>query len=100
MRDVATLGEYLRAEQVPIGIITTPPDVAQQVAQIMASSGVRGILNFAPGTISVNPEINVRHVDLALELEGLSFAITEATNGIEGGPEGRGRGDLAGIEEA
>jgi redox-sensing transcriptional repressor len=100
VRDVAALGEYLRTEKIPIGIITTPPEVAQGIAEIMAASGVRGILNFAPATISVGGEVSVRHVDLALELEGLSFAITEATNGLEGSTEEDGPGDFAGIEEA
>jgi redox-sensing transcriptional repressor len=100
VRDVATLAEYLRTEQVPIGIITTPPEVAQGIAEIMAGGGVRGILNFASATISVGADVSVRHVDLASELEGLSFAITEATNGLEGNAEEGGPGDFAGIEEA
>jgi redox-sensing transcriptional repressor len=100
VREVATLREFLRADPVPIGIITTPPEVAQGVAEIMAECGVRGILNFAPATLVVGPEVSVRHVDLALELEGLSFAITEATNGTGEDAEDRDPGNFAGIEEA
>jgi redox-sensing transcriptional repressor len=100
VKDVGTLRETLQAEHVPIGIIATPPEVAQEIADILAAGGVRGILNFAPTPIAVAKEVRVRLVDLALELEGLSFAITEATNGLEAISESGDPGELAGLEEA
>jgi redox-sensing transcriptional repressor len=81
IRPAQELVEYLRAEDVAIGIITTPPSAAQEVADKLVAGGVRGILNFAPATITVPPSVRVRDVNLTFELEGLTFAITEENNG-------------------
>jgi redox-sensing transcriptional repressor len=90
IRPAQELVEYLRAEDVAIGIITTPPSAAQQVADILVAGGVRGILNFAPATIHVPASVRVRNVNLTFELEGLTFALTEENNG----------GDFSGFEAA
>jgi redox-sensing transcriptional repressor len=60
------------------------------VADKLVAGGVRGILNFAPATITVPTSVRVRDVNLTFELEGLSFAITEENNG----------GDFSGFEAA
>ena len=56
-----------------IGIIATPAFAAQDVADQLTASGVRSILNFAPAVISVPEGTSLRKVDLALELQVLSF---------------------------
>lgn len=58
---------------VAIGVISTPPAVAQSVADALVAAGVRAILSFAPTVISVPPEVTLRKVDLTLELQVLSF---------------------------
>jgi redox-sensing transcriptional repressor len=58
---------------VDIGVITTPAGVAQEVASRLVGAGARSILNFAPADIKVPPGIHVRQVDLATELQILSF---------------------------
>ena len=58
---------------VAIGIIATPASVAQEVADQLVAAGVRSILNFAPAVITVPPTASLRKVDLALELQILSF---------------------------
>ncbi|MGO8871975.1 MAG: redox-sensing transcriptional repressor Rex [Acidimicrobiales bacterium] len=65
----------LIAEETPlaIGVITTPASVAQRVADIMAGSGVRSILNFAPRVLEVPPDVLLRYVDLSIELQVMSF---------------------------
>jgi redox-sensing transcriptional repressor len=62
-----------RASGVTIGVIATPASAAQEVADILVSAGVRSILNFAPGVLSVPEDVEVRHVDLSLELQILAF---------------------------
>jgi len=62
-----------RASGVTIGVITTPASAAQEVADILVSAGVRSILNFAPGTLTVPVDVEIRHVDLSLELQILAF---------------------------
>jgi redox-sensing transcriptional repressor len=56
-----------------IGVIATPSEVAQEVADQFVAAGVRSLLNFAPALITAAPGVTVRHVDLALELQILSF---------------------------
>lgn len=56
-----------------IGVISTPPAVAQSVADALVAAGVRAILSFAPTVISVPAEVTLRKVDLTLELQVLSF---------------------------
>ena len=56
-----------------IGIIATPAGVAQDVADRLVAAGVNSILNFAPVVLAVPRTVSVRKVDLAVELQILSF---------------------------
>jgi redox-sensing transcriptional repressor len=56
-----------------IGIIATPAHAAQDVADRLVEAGVASILNFAPAVISVPAGVSLRKVDLAVELQILSF---------------------------
>jgi redox-sensing transcriptional repressor len=67
------LKEAVTDEAICIGIITTPPVAAQEVAERLVDSGVKSILNFAPAVVNVPPDVNVRKVDLSIELQILSF---------------------------
>lgn len=58
---------------VRIGIIATPPHVAQAVADDLVAAGVSSILNFAPALLSVPDGVSLRKVDLAVELQILAF---------------------------
>ncbi len=56
-----------------IGIIAVPASGAQRVADLLVAAGITSVLNFAPALISVSEPVSVRKVDLALELQILSF---------------------------
>ncbi len=58
---------------IAVGIIATPAAAAQEVADRLVAAGVRSILNFAPAVITVPDGIPLRKVDLATELQILSF---------------------------
>jgi redox-sensing transcriptional repressor len=58
---------------ISIGVITTPASAAQQVADRLVACGVTSILNFAPVVLSVPDEVDVRKVDLSIELQILAF---------------------------
>lgn len=73
---VSSLDEEAGRRDVEIGIIATPPEAAQDVADRLGEAGVRGILNFAPVKIDPASGVTVRSMDVALEMEGLSFALT------------------------
>ena len=70
---VADLPEVTAARGVAIGIICTPPEVAQEVADAFIGAGVRSILSFAPTVLNVPPTVAIRMVDLSMELQILSF---------------------------
>jgi redox-sensing transcriptional repressor len=67
------LKESVTEKGVVIGIIATPPASAQEVADKLVDAGVKSILNFAPAVVNVAPDVNVRKVDLSIELQILSF---------------------------
>jgi redox-sensing transcriptional repressor len=73
VRHVDELPEIVEEHQAAIGIIATPAAAAQDVADRMVAAGVSSILNFAPAVISVPEEMSLRKVDLAVELQILSF---------------------------
>lgn len=73
VRPVADLAGIVAEHHHVIGVIATPGHVAQQVADALVVAGVQAILNFAPALVSVPPHISLRKVDLALELQVLSF---------------------------
>ena len=73
VRHVDELRDVVRSEGVSIGVIATPAPAAQEVCDRLAEAGVTAILNFAPTELSVPETVDVRKVDLAAELQILSF---------------------------
>ncbi len=67
------LAAVVTGRHVAVGIIATPAGAAQHVADRLVAAGVRSILNFAPAVISVPDDVPLRKVDLATELQILSF---------------------------
>jgi len=75
VRDVRHIESDLRREPTDIAIVVTPADAAQQVVDQLVQAGVKAILNFAPVQLTVPPDVTVKHVNMALELETLSYAL-------------------------
>jgi redox-sensing transcriptional repressor len=73
VRHLDELKEVVTEQGISIGIIATPPQAAQEVAERLVDAGVKSILNFAPAVINVAPDVSVRKVDLSIELQILSF---------------------------
>jgi len=73
VQGISSMVDVLREKRVEIAIITTPASSAQSVADAVVQAGVGSILNFAPATVAVPATVNVRHVDLGVELQVLSF---------------------------
>jgi redox-sensing transcriptional repressor len=73
VRSIDELEEVVAATQASIGVITTPAEVAQSVCDRLAAAGVRSILNFAPVTLAAPAGVDVRKVDLSVELQVLAF---------------------------
>jgi redox-sensing transcriptional repressor len=83
------LAEVAATENIKLAIMSVPSEVAQAVADKLVAAGVRGILNFAPVSVTVPPDVSVQSVDLAVQLEQLSFKMSLGdTHGAEGGAGG------------
>jgi len=76
VRDVKELETELKRQPVDIAVIVTPGEAAQAVTDRCVALGVKAILNFAPVQLSVPDDVVVKTVNLALELETLSYALT------------------------
>ncbi len=80
LRDVRVqpMGEFAETVtklHILLGIITVPAAHAQSVADLLVDAGVRGILNFAPTALAVPKTVALSSVDLAVQLEQLSFQV-------------------------
>jgi redox-sensing transcriptional repressor len=73
VRPIEELETVVTATEASIGVITTPAEVAQTVCDRLAAAGVRSILNFAPVTLAAPEGVDVRKVDLSVELQVLAF---------------------------
>jgi redox-sensing transcriptional repressor len=73
VRPIEELADVVAATEATIGVITTPAEVAQSVCDRLAAAGVRSILNFAPVTLAAPEGVDVRKVDLSVELQVLAF---------------------------
>ena len=75
VRDVRRIDQDLKKEPSDIAIVATPADAAQFVVNQLVLGGVKAILNFAPVPLDVPPDVMVKHVNMAAELETLSYAL-------------------------
>lgn len=84
--DITDLDRIIAENGITIGVLAVPAAVAQDVCDRLVAAGVTSVLNFAPVVLSVPPHVHLRKVDLAAELQILSFhetrkaaaALTEA----------------------
>ena len=76
VRDMAEIERDIAKEHPDIAVLTTPAEEAQVVVDRLVSAGMRALLNFAPIQLQVPPEVTLKNVNMAMELEGLSFALT------------------------
>ena len=73
VRHIDELSQIVQSKKLSIGVIATPGHAAQDAADRLVQAGVTSILNFAPTVLSVPRAIRVRKVDLAVELQILSY---------------------------
>ncbi len=76
VRDAADVERDVAREKPDIAVLAVPPDQAQAAAERLVRAGIKAILNFAPTSIQVPNDVSVRTVNMAMELEGLSFTLT------------------------
>jgi len=69
------LRDFIAERGVRMAILTVPATAAQEVTNTLVEAGIAGILNFAPIVLQVPEEVMVNNVNLAIELENLSYFI-------------------------
>jgi len=71
------VARFVRENDVKLAILCVPGGVAQEAANELVDAGVQGILNFSPTLLQVPDAVTVNNVDLALELENLSYFVSQ-----------------------
>ena len=74
----ADLAREVRARGIQIAIVAVPPEAAQTVIDQLADAGIKAILNFAPSRLRAPRDTRLKHVDLSIELETLSFYLAKS----------------------
>lgn len=64
---------FVKKENIKIGIVAVPFQYAQEVVDRLVKAGIKAVLNFAPCVISVPSQVEIRNVDLTVNLEILTF---------------------------
>ncbi|MBU5268582.1 redox-sensing transcriptional repressor Rex [Clostridium cochlearium] len=77
IKDIDTLEDYLKENNIDIGIICVPSRSAQKVCDILTRNNVKGIWNFAPVDLKVPEEVFVENVHLSESLLTLSYLMNE-----------------------
>jgi len=81
IRGAEDLEDVVREWEADLVILAVPGEVAQRVAERAVAAGAKGILNFAAVTLRVPHHVPVTNVNLVMELEALSFAVTQVGKG-------------------
>ncbi len=68
--------ETIPKQNIRLAILAVPADVAQDLADQLVKAGIRGLLNFAPVSLNLPPDIALNAVDLAVQLEQISFQVS------------------------
>jgi redox-sensing transcriptional repressor len=76
VRDMAHLEADVARERPDIAVLAIPSDNAQAVLDRVVKAGIKAVLNFAPAQLHAPADVTVKAVNMAMELEGLSFALT------------------------
>jgi redox-sensing transcriptional repressor len=76
VRDEAQLERDIAANNYQIAVLAVPADAAQKLVDRAVRAGIKGILSFAEVQLNVPSDVALRTVNMAMELEGLTFALT------------------------
>ena len=73
--EVSLMAQFVNENNVKIAILAVPSETAQEVANNLVKAGVQALLNFSPTVLKTPDDVTVNSVDLALELEHLSYFV-------------------------
>jgi redox-sensing transcriptional repressor len=86
IRHLEDLEVVVKEHEISIGVIATPAAAAQDVCDRLVACGVTSVLNFAPAVLAVPDSVDVRKVDLSIELQILAFHEQRKAAGIDAAP--------------
>jgi redox-sensing transcriptional repressor len=84
IRPMSDIPAAVRDQNARLAILAVPAGAAQQVADLLVDAGIRGLLNFAPVSINLPSDVALTTVDVAVQLEQLSFQVNAATTAAKG----------------
>jgi redox-sensing transcriptional repressor len=84
VQHVDRLRDEIAARKIALAIVAVPAESAQEVTNRLVAAGIRGILNFAPAPLQVPKHVSVVSVDLAIQLEMLTYQVENAQPGGTG----------------
>ena len=76
VHDTAHLQRDIEADKYDIVVLTVLPENAQEIVDRVVRAGIKAILSFAPTQLTVPADVELRTVNMAMELEALTFALT------------------------
>ena len=76
VRDIRELERDTAKDQPDIAVLTVPADAAQATLDRIVKAGIKAVLNFAPVQLHAPADVTVKSVNMAMELESLSFALS------------------------
>lgn len=76
IRDTRHLEDDVSADKYDIAVITVPAENAQAIVDRIVKSGIKAVLSFADAQLNVPSDVELRTVNMAMELEALTFALT------------------------
>jgi len=79
IQSMGDLPREAKARNLQIAIVAVPGESAQVVTEKLVAAGIKAILNFAPGRIKAGKDVRLKNVDLAIELETLSFYLAQGS---------------------
>ena len=75
IRPIEDIGQVVGQSAIDLGMVAVPAAFAQAAADVLVGAGVRGIVNFAPVSLALPEGVSQVSVDLARELEQVTFAV-------------------------
>jgi len=70
---VEMMDQYIKEQNIITAILTVPAEKAQEVADHLVESGIRGILNFAPVRLHKPSAVHIEYIDMTMELEKVAY---------------------------
>lgn len=73
VQDIATMVDVIKEAGIQVALIAVPASAAQEVAELLDKGGVRAIVNYAPITLNMPPNVRVEYIDPLIHLQRMTY---------------------------